>query len=161
MNQQAPIQITGSPLIDWVVLLCGLVIVLYYLKAIRLARATVRQGLSLFIGGLFFGLIYYMVRGRLSGDAPQADGIVSGILALLLVPRPRRSRYIPVKVRREVIARDLKGREGYDPQKHHIDHKWAFSRGGGHTSDNLRVIEKEKNLRKGAKRPGVLDMFFR
>ena len=76
------------------------------------------------------------------------------------MPRRKRSRSIPAKVRREVIARDLKGEE-YDSSKHHIDHKWAFSRGGGHTRDNLRVIEKEKNLRKGAKKPGVWDMFFR
>jgi hypothetical protein len=106
-------------------------------------------------------MAYYMVRGKLGGDAPQADGILFGVVALVFIPQRKRSRYIPVKVKREIIARDLKGREEYDPQRHHIDHKWAFSRGGGNTPDNLRVIERERNLRKGAKRPGVWEMFFR
>jgi hypothetical protein len=106
------------------------------------------------------GLTYYVARGKIGGDAPQSDGILFCTLALLFVPRRKRSRYIPAEVRREIIARELKGEE-YDSSKHHIDYKWAFSRGGGHTRDNLRVIEKEKNLRKGAKKPSVWDMFFR
>jgi hypothetical protein len=160
MTQPAPILITGHPLIDWALLVGSFVVVVYYLKAIRLARATVRQILRLYIGGFLLGLVYFMVRGKPAGDSPLADGIVFGVVALMFVPHPKRSRYISAKVRREIIARDLRG-EAYDPQKHHIDHKWAFSRGGGHTTDNLRVIEKEKNLRKGAKKPSVWEMFFR
>jgi 5-methylcytosine-specific restriction endonuclease McrA len=57
-----------------------------------------------------------------------------------------------------VIARDLKG-EKYDSRKHHIDHVWPFSGGGSHTVDNLRVIERRKNLRKGAKRPRIREMW--
>ncbi len=161
MMQPPPVRITGNPFIDWAVLACSFITVLYFLKAIRLARDTARQVLRLFIAGVVLGLVFYLSRGRLGGDTPQADGIAFGILALLFLPRRKRSRHIPAKIKCEVIARGLKSGEKYNPQKHHIDHKWAFSRGGGHTLDNLRLIEKEQNLRKGAKRPGVWDMFFR
>jgi 5-methylcytosine-specific restriction endonuclease McrA len=87
--------------------------------------------------------------------------LVSGVVALIFLAETasrRRSRYVSKSVRREVIARDLKG-ERYDPAKHHIDRVWPFSKGGSHTADNLRVIEKKKNLKKGAKRPGMRDMW--
>ena len=131
-----PVQITGTPLVDWIVLVTVYISALYYLKAIRLARETVRQVIRLFLVGCLLGLAYHIVRGKVGGDSPLADALVFGVVAVCFVPRPKRTRYIPVKVRRKVIARDLKG-EQYDPQKHHIDHKWAFSRGGGNTSDNL------------------------
>ena len=70
----------------------------------------------------------------------------------------RRSRNIPRSVKSAVIARDLKGEE-YDPAKHHLDHIWPFSKGGSHTTDNIRVIPKEKNLKKGAKRPRMREMW--
>jgi len=162
MVPQPPVRINGNPLVDWIILVVGFVTLLYYLKAIRLARATVRQALRLFVIGFLLGLIYYIVRGRLGGDSVVSDGFLFGFLAFLFLPRPKRSRYIPAKVKREIIARDLTTRgHKYDPRKHHIDHKWAFSRGGGHTPDNLRIVEKERNLRKGAKKPGIWDMFFR
>lgn len=50
-----------------------------------------------------------MLSGKPAGDAPLADGILFGVVALMFVPRPKRSRYIPAKVRREIIARDLRG----------------------------------------------------
>jgi hypothetical protein len=109
MTQPAPILITGNSLIDWALIVGVLVVVVYYLKAIRLARATVRQILRLFIGGFLLGLVYFMVSGKPAGDAPLADGILFGVVALMFVPRPKRSRYIPAKVRREIIARDLRG----------------------------------------------------
>jgi 5-methylcytosine-specific restriction endonuclease McrA len=70
----------------------------------------------------------------------------------------KRSRHIPKSVKRAVIARDLK-HDQYDPAKHHIDHVYPFSRGGSHTTDNLRVIAKTKNLKKGAKRPRMWEMW--
>lgn len=79
--------------------------------------------------------------------------------AWLLVKPPKQERRIPTAVRREVIARDLlsKGLK-WDPAKHHIDHVVPFSRGGDHSPRNLRVIEKQKNLRKGGKMPRVRDL---
>ena len=75
---------------------------------------------------------------------------MAGIVALIFFVRwqgRKRSRYIPKATRRAVIARDLKG-EKFNPQKHHVDHVWPFARGGSHTTDNLRVIGKKKNLQK-------------
>ena len=60
-------------------------------------------------------------------------------------------------MQRAVIARDLKDEE-YDPARHNIDHVWPQSKGGSNTSDNLRVIEKQKNLKKGAKQPRLHEM---
>jgi hypothetical protein len=96
-------------------------------------------------------LLTQMQRSPLEVDI---GGYVCSGLAVALTPK--RSRYIPTSVRRKVIARDLKG-ERYDSRKHHIDHRWPFSRGGSHTADNLRVISKKANLCKGAKKPGLRD----
>jgi 5-methylcytosine-specific restriction endonuclease McrA len=68
-----------------------------------------------------------------------------------------RSRYIPAGIKRAVIARDLKG-EKFDSTKHHIDHIWPFVLGGGNTLDNLRVVERARNLKKGKKRPRLREM---
>jgi 5-methylcytosine-specific restriction endonuclease McrA len=57
-----------------------------------------------------------------------------------------------------VIERDLKGQK-YDPKKHHIDHVWPYSRGGSSTEDNLRVLDKGENLKKGSKKPRIKDLF--
>src|SRR5206468_177105 len=92
---------------------------------------------------------------------PVQEQFLSGVIALIFFARfqnKKRSRYIPKSTRRAVIARDLKG-ENFDPQKHHVDHVWPFSRGGSHTMDNLRVIEKKRNLRKGARRPKIREMW--
>lgn len=156
---QAPIRLTGIPAVDWVLIVISALGYLYWLKALRLSRDSVRSALRLFIIGSLVGIAYYLWRGRIGGDQLAADCILFGLLALLFI-KQKRSRNIPAHVKRAVIARDLKG-EKYDSRKHHIDHKWAFSRGGSHTTDNLRVIAKKANLKKGAKKPGLWEMFFR
>ena len=94
---------------------------------------------------------------------PPVEVIVLGALAglgcaWLLVNPPKSDRRISKAVRRAVIARDLtsKGLK-WDPAKYHIDHLVPFSRGGDNSTRNLRVIEKQKNLRKGGKMPGFWD----
>ncbi len=160
--QPPPINISGNPTTDWAILIVGSLIVLYCLKAIRLSRDAVRQAIRLFIGGFLLGLVYYTAHGRAVGNTPQGDGLLLGLLALVFVPRRKRSRYIPAAVKREVIARDFRGREHeYDSKRHHIDHKWPHSKGGGNTADNLRAITREQNQKKGAKKPGFGDMFLR
>jgi hypothetical protein len=85
--------------------------------------------------------------------------LLSGFAAVTVFAlTPKRSRYIPAGVKRKVIARDLKGGK-YNSKKHHIDHIWPFASGGSSTADNLRVISKKKNLRKGAKKPSLRDWF--
>lgn len=86
-------------------------------------------------------------------------GLLVGLgVAWLVVRPPKDNRRIPAAVRRKVIERDLtsKGLE-WNPAKYHIDHHVPYSRGGDHSVRNLRVIEKRKNLRKGAKMPGFRD----
>src|ERR1700680_5046316 len=77
-------------------------------------------------------------------------------MCIAVASTPRRSRYIRASVRHKVLARDLQG-ERYDSRKHHIDHIWPHSRGGSNTGDNLRVLSKKENLRKGAREPKMRD----
>ena len=161
---QPPLHITGVPNLDWIILFVGALIALYWLRALRLAR----EGARLFLRNLlkaiivFCALMAVLTATRLRTHLlPSQEQIMAGFVALILFGRwqsQKRSRYIPKATRRAVIARDLKG-EKFDAEKHHVDHVWPFSRGGSHTADNLRVIEKKKNLRKGAKRPRMRDMW--
>jgi|SRR5579862_4998496 len=159
---QPPIHITGTPNADWIIFVVGLVLCLYWLRALRLAR----EGARLFIGNLLKAFIIFcfsmvaLQAMRLQATRSQQE-VIAGIVAFIFLARfqnQKRSRYIPKSVRQTVIERDLKG-EKFDPQQHHVDHVWPFARGGSHTTDNLRVIEKKKNLQKGARRPRMRDMW--
>ena len=158
---QPPFRVTGDPGVDWIILVIGALVCLYWLRALRLAR----EGARLFLQNVAFAsLAFIACQVVLAGmQVPHNNAVaLSGLAALVVFgirrQRLRRSRYIPVGVRRAVIARDLKGEE-YDPTRHHIDHVWPFSKGGSHTADNLRVIDKKRNLKKGAKRPRLRDMW--
>jgi predicted membrane channel-forming protein YqfA (hemolysin III family) len=94
------------------------------------------QSLAMLVGGVIF--------------------ILGGIKYLEKRPRPRK-RPIPAKHRQAVIKRDL-GNIRFDGSKHHVDHVVPFSKGGSHTKDNLRVIEKKRNLQKGARHPTLWEM---
>ncbi|HVA01299.1 MAG TPA: HNH endonuclease domain-containing protein [Terriglobia bacterium] len=103
--------------------------------------------------------VYVLAQQRL----PSLEvGVFSALAGLgsgwLLVAPPKSARRIPRTVRRQVIARDLtsKGLD-WDPAKYHIDHIVPFSRGGDNSLRNLRVVQKEKNLRKGDKMPSFWD----
>ena len=161
---QPPFHITGNPNADWIIFVIGAAVCLYWLRALRLAR----EGARLFLRNLaraalvFCLLIVILPAFRLKTHfQPPQEQVIAGVMALIFFVRwqgAKRSRYIPKATRRAVIARDLKG-EKFDPQKHHVDHVWPFARGGSHTADNLRVLEKKKNLQKGAKRPRMRDMW--
>lgn len=158
---QPPFRVTGDPGVDWIILAIGALACLYWLRALRLAR----EGVRLFLQNVAFAsLAFIACQVVLAGmQVPHNTAVaLSGLAALVVFgvrrQRLRRSRYIPAGVRRAVIARDLKGEE-YDPTRHHVDHVWPFSKGGSHTADNLRVIDKKRNLKKGAKRPRLRDMW--
>jgi hypothetical protein len=161
---QPPLHITGVPNVDWIIFLVGWFFCLYWLRALRLAR----EGARLFLRNLLkavivFGVLMMILTAERSRThfQPSTEQIIAGSVALLFFGRwqgQKRSRYIPKSTRRAVIKRDLKGGK-FDSQKHHIDHVWPFSKGGSHTIDNLRVLEKKKNLQKGAKRPRMRDMW--
>jgi hypothetical protein len=140
----------------------------YWLTALLLAREGIRHALRTLLYTLATG--YLCVLGLwLMSDARHASSgglvifvaggalLIFSLRALNRTPQSRK-RYIPRSVRRAVIARDLKG-EKFDPRKHHMDHVWPFSKGGSHTVDNLRVIAKARNLKKGAKRPTLRDLW--
>jgi hypothetical protein len=161
---QPPIHITGLPNLDWIIVAVGFIVCLYWLRALRLAR----EGARLFLRNLFKSvmvfsalmMVFTAMRPRTHLVPPQ-ELVIAGFVTLLFFGRwqsKRRSRRIPKSVKRAVIERDLKG-EKFDPERHHIDHVWPFSRGGSHTTDNLRVIEKKRNLQKGAKRPRMREMW--
>ena len=110
-------------------------------------------------------VVVYLVAALIlmrQGLPPVEVVLISGSAGMgcawLLVNPPKRERRLPKAVRREVIARDLtsKGLK-WDPRKYHIDHTVPFSRGGDNSARNLRVIEKQRNLRKGGKMPGFWD----
>jgi hypothetical protein len=158
---QPPFNLTGTPTVDWIIFVIGALVCLYWLRALRLAR----QGARLFLRNLVFAVLAFIfcqliftVMKIPSNIAVVVSGVVGVLVLGIRKKRFRRSRYYSKSVKREVIARDLKGEE-YDPAKHHIDHIWPYSKGGSHTADNLRVIAKEKNLKKGAKRPKMRDMW--
>ena len=94
---------------------------------------------------------------------PLEVALISGLAGLggawLLVRPPKGGGRIPMAIRRQVIARDLtsKGLK-WNPKKYHIDHIVPVSRGGDNSLRNLRVVEKERNLRKGDKMPGFRDL---
>ena len=85
-------------------------------------------------------------------------GLVLGWVAAQFVPA--RPRYIPAKTKRKVIA-EFESRTGkkYNSRKHELDHRWPHSRGGSNTADNLRVVTRTTNRRKGAKRPKPTEWF--
>lgn len=107
----------------------------------------------------FIGSAYVLSQQHLPIGEIFLFSILIGIGAgFLFVKAPRNSRRIPKSIRQQVIARDLTSRGlKWDPAKHHIDHIVPFSRGGDNSLRNLRVLEKGRNLGKGAKMPGLLE----
>jgi HNH endonuclease len=75
-------------------------------------------------------------------------------------PSPQRHRKIPKHIREAVIEEHIKRTGGFDPKTEEIDHIVPFSKGGGHTKDNLWVVPKTANRRKGNNMP-MLDDWLR
>jgi hypothetical protein len=146
---------------DWIFFAIAAVSVLYVLKAIRLSRESLHPIFKRFAIGFLIGLLYYVQWGKPTGDKPINNGIFFGVVTAAVFHQKRR-RYYSRKLRDQVITRHFKDRKHeYDTKKHHIDHKVAFAKGGSHTLDNLRIMDRTKNPKKGAKWPSLWDMFFR
>jgi hypothetical protein len=155
-----PFHITGDSTADWIILAVGAVVCVYWLRALRLAREGARRWLKNFtIAVVVFAICrLILTRTPMRGDYAFFISIFLPLMVFYRRASVKRSRHIRKSVKRAVITRDLKGEE-FDPTKHHIDHVWPFSKGGSNTPDNLRVIPKEKNLKKGAKRPRMREMW--
>lgn len=101
-------------------------------------------------------IVIAAVRGSNSDGALIV--IILAILALLLVSRRRRpSRYIPVKSKRLAQA-ELFKQHYSDPEtsdkplrlrNYEYDHKRPFSRGGTADAENIQLITRKENRRKG------------
>lgn len=161
---QPPFNFTANANANWIIFVGGAIFCFYWLRALRLAREGAKLFLRNFLNAIivFCFLMAALTAIRLRTHLlPSQEQVIAGFGALIVFGRSqsrKRSRYISRSTRRAVIKRDLKG-EKYDPQKHHFDHVWPFSKGGSHTTDNLRVIEKRRNLRKGANRPRMREMW--
>lgn len=125
------------------------------LLSLSRAREGIRHRTKRMAVGLFAyaAATWWMVTVKhATAMAAIVVGIVAGGVADLLIPR--RSRHIPVSVRRAKVREweRLHGRK-FDAQKYELDHDVPFSRGGSSTPDNLKVRSRRYNRAKGARRP--------
>lgn len=150
--------ITGGHVLDVGIVFGGLAVSIIISRIMY----AVREAIAWWIRALCRSLVAFscalLVTAALHVTGTTAAFIAWLCAAVAIATVKRRSRHVPAGVKRYVIARDLKGVQ-YDPKAHHIDHVWPFSRGGGSTADNLRVIARTDNLRKGARKPRLRDMF--
>lgn len=139
---------------EQLLLVIGVLAALPILLGIRRRRQGIRYRLKklIVVEGIYLGLAFLLLR---FGQTPVVS-ILAGLVAALVVGsrfKPR-SRYIPASVKRRARAEfELRTGSKFDPRKHEYDHDVPFSRGGSHTTDNVRVVEKKRNRSKGAASP--------
>lgn len=143
------------PIEWWIPRIIGFVLITLILVSIRRRREAILHRLRRVIIGEF---VYVGVAYGLSQTARTTplESLLGGLVAALLVSQmmPGRSRRVPASVRRRKIAEyEMRTGKKFNPRRHELDHEIAFSKGGSHTTDNLRVIEKRRNRSKGAKSP--------
>jgi hypothetical protein len=160
----APIVISGNPLVDWIACAAAIYgairLAAYWIKAAHLARESlmmVAANASL----AFFAWLF--VTALIDQSRPFDSSMrwlpwIAAALVFFVKSAVVRSRYIPANVKRAVIARDLKGNP-FDRNQHQFDHIWPFVLGGSNTVDNLRIIHRTDNQRKGRRPPTWREMF--
>lgn len=87
--------------------------------------------------------------------------VIAIIVLILLLRGKKRSRNIPSKSKRLAWAKFVQeyysdpANEGKPLRKkdYEFDHHMPFSEGGGHDPENIRVITRKENRKKGAKIP--------
>ena len=139
---------------DLVVALVVIGIIVAVITGVNRRRDGIKYALDGVAVALVIGILATAVAESqgIRGDGSVLAGFLAGLLALSLMPR--RSRHIPRRVRRAVVAKwERETGEKYSSRKHELDHDVPFARGGSHTEDNLRVRTKRANRRKGAKSP--------
>lgn len=141
---------------------CYLLVFLVSTIAVRSLYAA-REGALHQLRLIVLGVIVYVLSVQLMPvhTDPEVRHWISLVAAaIVMAVAPRRSRHIPVAVKRRVVDRyEKRTGQRYDPKVHDIDHIWPFARGGSHKADNLRVISRSKNRRKGNRKPSLLDWF--
>ena len=131
----------------------------YWLQVARRKRQMLRfkaRRILVYLATIMIGLALIPQYGYSIAEACLFSICLGATLAFSLIRPPSTNRRIPAKIRRQVIARDLKG-ERFDPNVHDIDHIVPFSKGGDHSLENLRVVHRTENRRRGAKMPTLKD----
>jgi hypothetical protein len=142
------------------VILIGAPFAYYWLQVARRKREVIRfkmRRAAVYVACVLVGVGVIPSHGYSKQDAALFSMFVGLSAAFILIRPPRNDRRIPQKVRRAVIARDLKG-ERFDPNLHDVDHIVPFSKGGDHSEANLRVLSRSENRRRGAKMPKFRDL---
>ena len=149
-------------LVEILAIVGGLAFVLMLLYVFQVAKRT-REEIRFRAKRAGLAAVLYassVIILRSQGYTPWETLAFSFLVALtpaVLIKAPKRARYIPAWVRKAVVARDLKG-QPVDPRTHHIDHVVPYSKYGDHSPENLRVVPKDYNLRRGARMPGFLEV---
>jgi hypothetical protein len=130
----------------------GILAVLPILLGIRRRRDAIRFKLRniIIVECAYLGVTLLLVK---LGVQPMQAWLGGIVVALIVVIRTRpRGRYVSAAVKRRARAEfELQTGKKFNSRKHEYDHRVPFSRGGGHTSDNIRVVEKGNNRSKGRK----------
>jgi uncharacterized membrane protein (UPF0136 family) len=140
------------------ILVIGMAIGLFYV--IRAAYAM-RQGAAWALQAFAVAVVVMLLAQSIAsmngypGQTAEAIGVFCAAITFGMYPK--RSRHIPLDVRRQVITNYTSRGRKYDPKQDHIDHVVPFAKGGSHTLDNLRVVPRTKNLKKGSRMPSVSD----
>jgi len=119
------------------------------LLAVKIKRAIYGMIILVVVANVLQGYYGY------SRNAAGILAIIPALLPLWLIKAPRLTRYIPAGVKRRVLDRDLVRAD--DRQEMHLDHIVPLSKGGDTSVNNLRLLSKKKNLKKGAKMPRPWD----
>jgi hypothetical protein len=149
-----------NPLIATVIGVIVLSWLFYIVQIARRKRERVKYKLKMiFVAETAFILTAIaFLRAGLSPLTSLIVAVLVGLGVASFIKPPTRTRRIPPHIKRAVIARGMKG-ERFVPGIHHIHHIVPFSRGGDNSIENLRVISKHENLRRGAKMPKIRDLF--
>jgi hypothetical protein len=134
------------------------VVLLYLFQVGRRMKALLAVKIRRLIYGMIILVVVANVLRGYCGYSPNAATILALIPAMLplwFIKRPRLTRYIPPHVKRKVLDRDLVLAD--EDQEMHLDHIVPLSKGGDSSVQNLRLISKKKNLKKGAKMPRPWD----
>jgi hypothetical protein len=131
-------------------IIIGVLVAVPLLLGLRRRREAILHKLraGIIAESIYLGVAFIMLK---SGQPPLTSILAGMVPALIVTNRLRpRSRHTPVHVKRVARAKfELETGQKFDPKKHEYDHDVPFSRGGSHTVDNVRVVEKKMNRSKG------------
>lgn len=147
-------------LLTFLLILVGVPFTYYWIQVARRKRELIRLKLRraiVYLACILIGVSIIPQYGYSTQEAGIFSMFVGAAAALMFVSSPRMDRRVPRKVRRAVIARFEAAGNKFDPKLHDVDHIVPFSKGGDHSEENLRVIDKSTNRRRGAKMPKFRD----